>query len=631
MTLLAGFDVLLARHSRQDDLCVGAPIAHRSHRQTEELVGFFVNTLVLRARLAPGQSFAGLLDATRETCLAAYARQDLPFEALVERLQPQRSADHSPLFQAMFVLQNNDIPEFALAGLKVGALAQDYPVAKFDLTLSAAERDGRLHCDWEYATDLFDTATIQALAGHFETLLKAIVADPGRPVHALPLMSETEREQLIAWNRTETDYPQDQTIVSLFERQVEQSPDQPTVVYEDPSLSYAELNAKANRLAHYLLSLKTPDHTPLVRPDTLVAICVERSMEMVIGLLAILKAGAAYVPLDPGYPRERLAFMLEDSAAPLLLTQSALQDRLAPGAASPACATICLDLADFANYPAHNPAPRSQPENLAYVIYTSGSTGRPKGVMIEQGSLVNLTLAQINVFHMGPRSRCLEFASFSFDASVSEMATTLLSGASLFLASKATLLSDGAFRDYLATHALTHATLPPSFLSTMAANCLTSLQTLVVAGEACPPELVNRWAPGRRFINAYGPTEATVCASVFECRPDAQKPPIGQPIANTRIHILDARLQPLPPGIPGELCIAGAGLARGYLNRPELTAEKFIEIELFGRTERIYKTGDLARWLPDGNLEYLGRLDQQVKLRGFRIELGEIEAVLAGH
>jgi amino acid adenylation domain-containing protein len=629
MTLLAAFGVLLARHSRQDDLCVGTPVANRTHHQAEDLVGFFVNTLVLRVRLAPGQTFAELLAEVRETCLAAYARQDLPFEALVERLRPERSPGHSPLFQVMFVLQNNDSPALALPGLDVRPLAQDFPVAKFDLTLHMEEREGQLHGHWEYAADLFDAATIERMAGHFKTLLEAAVADPGQPVHALPILTEAERQQLIAWNRTEADYPQDQTIIDLFERQVEKTPGHTAVVFEDQSLTYAELNARANRLAHRLLSLKAEDGALLVRPDALVAVCVERSLEMVIGLLGVLKAGAAYVPIDPGYPEERVAFMLADSAASALLTQTALLARLPVEGLGHPCRALCLDQADFADYPAHNPPPHSRPENLAYVIYTSGSTGRPKGVMLEHRGAVNLAAFQRQYFRTGADSRVLQFASLSFDAASWEVLMALCGGAALYLVPFNQIQVD--ISAVLQIQAITHATLPPSALGVLSEIDLPDLAYLTVAGEACPPDLVACWAAGRHFINAYGPTEATVCASVFECQPDGQKPPIGKPIANTRIYVLDGHGQPLPPGVPGELCVAGAGLARGYLNRPALTAEKFVEIEVFGQRERVYKTGDLARWLPDGNLEFLGRIDHQVKLRGFRIELGEIEAALAGH
>ncbi|PZN73362.1 MAG: non-ribosomal peptide synthetase, partial [Candidatus Methylumidiphilus alinenensis] len=362
--------------------------------------------------------------------------------------------------------------------------------------------------------------------------------------------------------------------------------------------------------------------------NPLIAIAVERSLDMIIGLLAILKAGGAYVPIDPSYPASRIRYMLDDSRAPLLLTQSHLTVLLSLDGLEHDCVELCLDATDVADQPGENLPARSTAEDLAYVIYTSGSTGKPKGVMVENNGLVNLALAQIKAFEIDATSRILQFASFSFDASASEISTALLNGARLTLIAKETLLDTAQFSALLVGQQITHVTLPPSFLNNLSEQAFSDLKTLVVAGEACPVEMMKRWSQNLHFINAYGPTENTVCASAAVCFPDMDAVSIGKPIANTRIYILNAQHQLQPPGIPGELCIAGAGLARGYLNRPELTAEKFIEVELLGKTEQIYKTGDLARWLPDGNLEFLGRIDHQVKLRGFRIELGEIEAVL---
>jgi len=620
MTLLAAFATLLQRYSGQDDLLIGSPIANRTATHTEGLIGLFVNTLVLRARLDAASTFADLLAQLRRTALNAYAHQDLPFEQLVERLDPARTLSHSPLFQVMFVLQNNAQTALELPGLTVEALAQDTPIAKFDLTLSAVEDGDALALGWEYATDLFDAATIERLAGHFAVLLAGLVAAPDADLRRLPLLTESEDAQLAEWNATATDIPADLTAVDLFEAQVQASPDAVALVFADARLTYTELNQRANRLAHALIERG-------VGPDVLVALCVERSIDMVVGLLGILKAGGAYVPLDPEYPAERLAFMLADSAAPVLLTQTTLADSLPAGGAE----RLPLDAPGaFADRPADNPARRAGPGDLAYVIYTSGSTGRPKGVACRHAALVNLALAQIQAFAIDRQSRVLQFASPSFDAAVSEVATALLAGAALHLMTRERLL-DADFVAHLSADGITHVTLPPSFAINLPAALPACLRTLVVAGEACPAGLVDRHAPGRRFINAYGPTESTVCATWALCAPGQGNPPIGTPLANTRGYILDARLQPLPIGVPGELCIAGAGLARGYLNRPELTAERFVAAELFGTTERIYRTGDLARWRPDGNLEYLGRLDHQVKLRGFRIELGEIKSVLAQH
>ena len=628
MTLLAAFNVLLSRYSRQEDICVGSPIANRTHSHSEDVIGFFVNTLILRSQIEPQQSFAGLLQATRQTCLDAYAHQDIPFEMLVEKLQPTRSLSHSPLFQVMFVLQNNEMAEWALPGLEITSLGAEYPIAKFDLTLNIAEQDGQLHCYWEYATDLFVGDTIERMAGHFEALLNAIVENPKQAIGLLPMLTDQDILQLQAWNDTVSDYPEDQTIVGLFERQVEITPDNIAVVFDGQSLSYRQLNDKANQLAHRLLGLKTETGVPLLTDNPLIAIAVGRSLDMIVGLLAILKAGGAYLPIDPDYPAVRIRYMLEDSQTPLLLSQSRLQGQLPTAELAHGRVLLCLDELDVSGQPTENPARKSGPEDLAYVIYTSGSTGNPKGVMVGNKGLVNLALAIINSFQIDAGSRILQFASFSFDASIFEITTALLSGAGLYLVDKETLLDTARFSELMIRQQISHITLSPSFLSNLPDRAISGLKTLAVGGEACPAGLPQKWADKVRFINAYGPTENTVCASMALCRPGMDIVPIGQPIANTRIFILDDQQQLQPPGIQGELCIAGAGLARGYLNRPELSAEKFIEIELFGKTERIYKTGDLARWLPDGNLEFLGRIDQQIKLRGFRIELGEIEALL---
>ncbi|QMS88309.1 amino acid adenylation domain-containing protein [Nostoc edaphicum CCNP1411] len=623
MTLLAAFSILLSRYSRQEDLCIGSPIANRTHSQTEGLIGFFVNTLILRNQIKPEQSFIEFLQQTRQTCLDAYSHQDIPFEYLVEQLQPERSMSHNPLFQVMLALENNESPDLSLPGIEIEWLPLTYPFAKFDLVLLVIESDDQLNLIWEYATDLFDKSTIQRMAEQFEVLLQGIIDNSQQPINTLPLMTAPEILKLQCWNQTKTDYPHDKTIVDLFEQQVEKHPHNIALVFESQQLTYQQLNQKANQLAHYLIE----NHQ--IHPDTLIAICVERSFEMIIGLLGILKAGAAYLPIDPNYPKERIEFVLEDSGTSVLLTQSYLLDQLP--LAKLKYQLICLDRVTFSFALIDNPNPQSTPDNLAYVIYTSGSTGQPKGVMIEHGGLVNLTLAIDKVLQIKPQSQLLQFASFSFDASIWEIATAIAAGACLYLAKKETLLPSQDLMNFLEEHKISHITLPPSVLSLLPQAALPDCQTIVVAGEACPTELVAKWAIGRSLFNGYGPTESTVCASIALCHPNGKKPPIGQPISNIRIYILDTQNQPLPPGIPGELCIAGVGLARGYLKRPDLTAKKFIKIELFGKIERIYKTGDLARWGFDGNLEYLGRIDEQTKLRGFRIELGEIESILLQH
>ncbi|MEH2439354.1 non-ribosomal peptide synthetase [Nostoc sp.] len=623
MTLLAALNVLLSRYTRQEDLCIGSPIANRTHSQTQSLIGFFVNTLVLRNQIKPEQSFIEFLQQTRQTCLDAYSHQDIPFEFLVEKLQPERSMSHNPLFQVMLALENNQSPDLSLPGLEIEWLDFNCPFAKFDLTLLVIESDNQLNCSWEYATDLFEKSTIERMAEQFEILLKGIVDKPQQLIKTLPLMTAAELVQLQRWNRTETNYPHDKTLVDLFEAQVAKNPNNLALVFESQRLTYQQLNQKANQLAHYLIQ------NYQIQPDTLIGICVERSFEMIIGVLGILKAGAAYVPIDPNYPQERIGFMLQDCGTSLLLTQSFLKDKLSLTELKHQ--VICLDGDTFSSALTDNPNLQITSNNLAYIIYTSGSTGQPKGVMIEHQAIVNLALAWAKTFQVKPQSRWLQFGSFSFDLSIGEIATALGAGGCLYLAQKETLLPSQALVDLLADNKISHFALPPSALSVLPRAILPDLQAIIVGGEACPAELVTQWGTERCFFNCYGPTESTVIATIASCEQNGKKPSIGQPLSNIRIYILDANNQPLPPGIPGELCIAGVGLARGYLNRPDLTAEKFIEVELFGKPERIYQTGDLAKWNFDGNVEYLGRIDAQVKLRGFRIELGEIESILLQH
>ncbi|MEM6406525.1 MAG: amino acid adenylation domain-containing protein, partial [Pseudomonadota bacterium] len=622
MTLLAAFNVLLYRYTGQHDILVGSPIAGRTQRETEHLIGFFVNTLVLRTRINPDEphTFTNMLHQTRQTTLAAYAHQDLPFEQLVEALQPERSLSHSPLFQVLLVLQNNATTDLTLPGLDITPIEQDSPIAKFDLTLNAAEVDGTLELTWEYATDLFEPERIERMAAHFTHLLTGLVEQPERDLHTLPLLTTTEIHQLQTWNDTATDYPADQTLVDLFEAQVAQTPDNIAVSFAGNTLTYRALNARANQLAHYL--------SPQVQPDTLVGICVERSLEMIIGLLGILKAGGAYVPLDPDYPADRLAYMLQDSQVPVLLTQQRLQAQLLdyPGQ------IVCLDdPALLADQPEHNLPRIAQPHHLAYVIYTSGSTGQPKGVSIEHHNVVHLITWHQQAFAITQTDRASSLANIAFDAAVWEIWPYLSCGAQLHLVPPKISHETSALLSWYTQYEISTAFLPtPLYESMQNQTWPPYLHNLLIGGDRLTHHPQHEQP--HRLFNNYGPTENTVVTTcgMIPAQPNAtgETPTIGRPIANTRAYLLDQQNQPVPIGIPGELCIAGAGLARGYLNQPALTAEKFIEVELFGQTERLYKTGDLARWLPDGNLEYLGRIDHQVKLRGFRIELGEIEAVL---
>ncbi len=627
MTLLAAFATLLSRYSGQEDIAIGSPIANRNHSGIESLIGFFVNTLVLRTQLDGNPTFAELLERVREMTLAAYEHQDLPFEKLVEELQPERSLSYTPLFQVMFVLQNAPVGKLELSDLTMTPFKMEHVNAKFDLTLQMEETAAGLTGELIYNRDLFDPATIERMARHFQILLSGIVANTQQRVAQLPLLSTAEQQQLlIDWNATQTDYPQDKCIHQLFEAQVEKTPDAIAVQFENAQLTYRELNDRANQLAYYLKILG-------VKPEVLVGICVERSLEMIVGLLGILKAGGAYVPLDPAYPQDRLSFMLSDSQVEVLLTQAklvaSLPDRSVP--------TVCLDTdwGVISRARNTNPICGVKPHNLAYVIYTSGSTGKPKGVLVAHQGLCNLALAQIRIFDVHPNSRVLQFASFSFDASISEVVMSLCAGATLYLDTRESLLPGTNLMNLLRDRKITHVTLSPSALAAMPSGEYPDLRTIIVAGEACPPDLVAQWSKGRRFLNGYGPTESTVCATTAICTDSTDTkspPPIGKPINNIQTYILDRHLQPVPIGIPGELHIGGISLAQGYLNHPELTAEKFIP-NPFSQdySGRLYKTGDLVRYLPDGNIEFLGRIDQQVKIRGFRIELGEVEAVLSLH
>jgi amino acid adenylation domain-containing protein len=630
MTLLTAYQTLLYRYTGQRDISVGTPIANRNRPEVEDLIGFFVNTLVMRTDLSGDPTFRELLRRVREKAVEAYAYQDLPFETLVEGLRPERDLSHTPLFQTMFILDTPAVEHLQLPNLTLSPIETHSGAATFDLTLSITDLPEGLGGYVEYNTDLFERETIERMIGHLRTLLEAIVVNPDQRIAELPLLTEAERDlMLFEWNATAREFPREQCIHQLFEAKAETQPGAPALVFEGSTLTYADLNRRANQLAHHLQKSG-------VGPETLVAVSTLRSPEMVVGVLGALKAGGAYLPLDPTYPEERLAFMLEDSQAAVLLTQRHLREhvsRFAP----PTIHTIVLDTAwdTIAGEPEHNPESDVTPDNLAYVIYTSGSTGRPKGTMLRHRGLCNLTDVQRRAFGIRGEggSRILQFSPLSFDASVWETFMALRNGATLCLARQETLASGRDLVQLMADEEVTNATLPPSVLSVLPKEALPDLETVISAGEACTAELVARWAPGRQFVNAYGPTETTVCASMHVCdENDPDSPPIGHPIDNTQLYVLDQTLQPVPIGTPGELVVGGVSLARGYLGRPELTAESFIPDSFSGeRGARLYRTGDLVRYRPGGTVEYLGRIDHQVKVRGFRIELGEIESVLDRH
>ncbi|MEH2324927.1 MAG: amino acid adenylation domain-containing protein [Nostoc sp.] len=633
MILLAAFQTLLYRYTQQEDIVVGSAIANRNRSELEGLIGFFVNSLVLRTDLSGNPTFQELLNRVREVTLGAYSHQDLPFEKLVEELHPERDLSRHPLFQVVFSLQNTPIEALELPGLKLSLFDFDSKIAKLDLEFHLWRDLETLKGQVEYSTDLFDQSTITRMLGHFQILLESIVANPKQRISDLALLTERERQQLlIDWNDTKKSYPNSKCFHQLFETQVEKSPDATAIdarsasalVFGNQQLSYKELNIRSNQLADYLKKIG-------VKTEYLVGICMERSPEMIIAILGIFKAGGAYLPLDPSYPQERLKFMLEDAQVSVLLTQENLLQHFTEF--SNPIISIDKDWAAITQHSRENPNSCVTLENLAYVIYTSGSTGQPKGVLIEHRGLSNLVADQIEVFNLQPSNRILQFASLSFDASIFEIVMALGIGATLYLTNKECLISGKALLQFLREKSITHVTLTPALLAVLPTESLPALQTIICAGESCSEDIVKRWwSPSRRFFNAYGPTEATVWCTVAEIKSVSEKPPIGRPIANTEIYILDKHLQPVPIGILGELYIAGDGLARGYLNCLELTGKKFIP-NLFNGNKgaRLYKTGDLARYQLSGNIEFLERIDNQVKIRGFRIELSEIETVLSQH
>jgi amino acid adenylation domain-containing protein len=629
MTLLAAWQTLLARYSGQEDIVVGTPIAGRNRSETEPLIGFFVNTLVLRTDLSGQPTFGEILKRVREVSLGAYAHQDVPFEKLVEELAPERSLSHTPLFQIAFALQNAPVGALELPGLELSLLNVGAEVEKFDLTLSMTEGAHSIGGTLGYDTELFDPATVERMAAHFQRLLEGVAADARQRPALLPLLTPAEQTQLLTgWNDTRRAYAADACVHELVEAQAAERPASLAFTCGDARLTYGELNERANRLARYLRAAG-------VRAEDPVCILLERSPELAIAALGVLKAGAAYVPLDPSYPQDRLSFMLADAGAKALLTRERLAELLRGGAD---CRTICLDREDgeIARQEGDNLPTRSTPANLAYVIYTSGSTGRPKGVQVSHGALLNLVNWHRDVYGVAPADRATQLASVGFDASVWELWPYLTAGASLHVPDDETRTSPEALRDWLVGARITVCFLPTPLAESVLSLAwprASALRYMLTGGDA----LHNYPAPtlGFKLVNHYGPTESTVVATsvVLPAREDAPAPPpIGRPIANTQVYLLDRLGQLALPGVAGELYIGGAGVARGYLNRPELTAERFVP-DSFGAEPgaRLYRTGDVARWLPGGELEFLGRADQQVKLRGYRIELGEIESALSEH
>ncbi|WP_431886953.1 amino acid adenylation domain-containing protein [Micromonospora wenchangensis] len=613
MTLMAALSVLLWRYSGQDDVCVGTPFANRNHRDVEGLIGHFVNTVVIRNRLDPEQPFAALLADVRRHALDAYAHPDLPFEQLVDALNPQRDGSYSPLFQVMLVLQNIPRGQLELPGLALRPLSSSTGAAKFDLSVEVLEHRDALHVVVEYDTDLFDAATITRLTGHFVHLLGQVAADPATPVGALRLPGPDERHRLLVeWNDTGRARTRPADVMARIASQARQHPDRPAVVDGDERLDYATLERRANRLAHALIARG-------VRGDQVVGLRAQRCAGLVVAILGVLKAGAAYLPLDPALPAQRLAGMVADAAPALVLGDD--------------------DLAGVEAEGRHDTPPdvAVHPAALAYVIYTSGSTGRPKGVAVAHGGVTNLLDDWVSRFGTAAgASAAALWSSVGFDVSVQEIFLPLTTGGTLHLVPEPLRGDPTALMGWLREHRVAQAYLPPAFVRWLDEDPVTrlagsTLRHLLVGVEPLPEQGLHRIQqarPGLRVLNGYGPTETTVYSTAYlDPQPWARQCPIGRPVANTRVYLLDERLEPVPVGVTGEIHIGGVGVARGYLGRPGATAERFVP-DPFVPGERVYRTGDLGRFLPDGNIEYLGRRDGQVKIRGFRIELGEVETAL---
>ena len=631
-TLFAAFAALLYRYSAQPGFVIGLPFADRERPELQSLVGLLLDTHIIRFSLSDGTPFQEVIAQTRSEVAESYAHRELPFELVVEAIQPVRELGRTPLCQVLVNWREPEtrLPSLSLKGISTQPLLSHDGTSKFDLTMTFSENDNGFEFEIEYSTDLYEAATIERMAGHYRRLLEAALEDPACPIGELPLLTQAERRQiLIEWNGASIAHPGADTLHELFEEQVARSPQATAIVCGGAQLTYRQLNDRANQLARLLQSRG-------VGPEVLVGVLMERSPQMVISLFAVLKAGGAYLPLDPEYPAERLAFMVAETGAAVILTQNHFRNRMGPEAK---CVFVVdKDWPEAACLPSSNPTSGVSPENAAYVIYTSGSTGRPKGVVNTHAGIVNRVQWMQQRFVLDASDRVMQKTPLSFDVSVWEVFWPLLAGARLVLA------EPGGHRDadYLVREivrrGITTVHFVPSmlrlFLEHTGVRSCAGLKRVICSGEALSHDLQVRYFSliDAELHNLYGPTEAAVDVTAWQCLPDSASKvvPIGRPIANTRIRIVDAGLRAVPVGVPGELLIGGVQVARGYLSRPELTSDRFIE-DPFNGGGRLYRTGDMARWLPDGNIEFLGRKDLQVKLRGYRIELSEIEAVLTRH
>ncbi len=632
MTLLAAFYVLLHRYSNQDDICIGSPIANRNRKETESLIGFFVNTLVLRARLEDNPEFSAFLEQVKETTLGAYANQDLPFEMLVEELHPERDMSHSPLFQVMFVMNNAPVEKLELPGLEIELVELENKTAKFDLILNVTDGDLPFKCKLEYNTDLFSDQTMDRLITHYLQILTEVVAQPEIKIGQINLLSQEERTLLVnQWSQPEQRYNESKSVVQLFEQQVDQTPNQIALRVGDAALSYVELNAQANQFARYLIKKG-------LRKGQIVGINADRSPEMITAMLGVLKAGGIYLPLDPDYPLDRLEYMLKDSGAQLLVTKAAFKNQPQSDAAK-----VFLDREweQVLNESADNLNQPITPNDDAYVIYTSGSTGVPKGVEVQHGPLSNHCLDMKDYYGLTPDDNVLQFAALNFDASIEQILPPLLSGATVCMRDNE-IWNARQFAQKIQQYDLTVINPPTAYWNQLVRELAKNpellpenrIRLVIVGGDVFFPDALQYWQQtnlkNATLLNAYGPTETVITASTFQVASDfrGMSIPIGRPRANREFYVIDRYGNPAPVGIPGELLIGGENLAKGYLHREDLTQKRFAANPLDASRGRAYRTGDRVRFLPDGNLEFLGRVDNQVKIRGFRIELGEIETVL---
>jgi amino acid adenylation domain-containing protein len=625
-TLAAIVKTLLFRYTGQEDITIGCPVAGREHPALQNQVGLYVNTLALRDFLSSTDTFVAVLEKVKKTVGEALEHQIYPFDKLVGELSIERDVSRSALFDVSINLNSADLQltAFELPGIEVNYFDHVFTMAKVDLSFDFSETPAGLQLTLIYSTALYTDERIRRLAGHFEQLVTACISAPESPIRRLDFLTESEKKVLIhQCNATTSSFPDDRTFIDLFEEQVVRTPELSAIAFQGTEITYEELNSRANGLANHLRSQG-------IGPEVPVGVFLDRSPELIIAMLAIWKSGGAYVPLDTTVPIARLAEMVKGCLLPIIVTDSSLEDKL------PAFlgAALCLDtdLEEFRGRGAGNPERVHAPDNAAYLIYTSGSTGVPKAVVIEHRGLSNLSEMQLQLFGLHPGDRVLQFASPSFDASIFEVVMALRTGAVLCPGSRDALLPGSALLRFLSENHINIVTLPPSALAMLPADDLPDLRTVIVAGEACSPDLPVRWGPPRRFFNLYGPTEATVWSAAVLYESGRRPPSIGTPISNTGIHLVDAGFELVPHGNPGEICIGGVGVGRGYLNRPDLTAEKFVPNPFGGPAgSRLYRTADIGRRLDDGSIDFLGRADHQVKVRGYRIELGEIEAVLAQH